>query len=267
LEATACFAFQDCSALRAIVPKFEKPIQTTMPGAEALLPPHLLRSLGQKEYDKRKGAALEIEQTIKELRDTGQHDKVRSARERRKPWPAPSAHGSWRERAQAGAHAGIERLPICRLRRPRVHSNPYSCSRHAHLAQVRDLVQYVVVDLAGSPHPNVRKGALHALAGVAIGLREELPRFLSEILPPILAAFTDPDCRVRYYACESLYNVAKVSRVPSGWPPVRVCHYSDTFERLVDACASLSLRCHSHKSQRVAAFERLQDPESARIRS
>ena len=29
---------------------------------------------------------------------------------------------------------------------------------------------------------------------------------------PILACFLDTDSRVRYYACESLYNVAKVGR-------------------------------------------------------
>jgi hypothetical protein len=27
-----------------------------------------------------------------------------------------------------------------------------------------------------------------------------------------LASFTDPDSRVRYYACEALYNIAKVAR-------------------------------------------------------
>ena len=135
-----------------------------MPGGGDLLSPHLLRSLGQKEYEKRKGAALEIEQAIKELRDAGQHERV------------------------------------------------------------RDVVHYVAHDLAASPHPNVRKGALHALAGVAIGLRDDLPRFLPEILPPVLAAFCDPDCRVRYYACESLYNVAKARAAPHAAPPVAYTH-------------------------------------------
>ncbi|KAJ1622721.1 vacuolar 14 Fab1-binding region-domain-containing protein [Pavlovales sp. CCMP2436] len=147
-----------------------------MPGSGAdLLPPHLLRSLGQKEYDKRKGAALEIEQAIKDLRDAGQHERV------------------------------------------------------------REVVLYVVRDLAGSPHPNVRKGALHALAGVAIGLREDLPQFLPEILPPVLASFCDPDCRVRYYACESLYNIAKVARSHC------VAHFNDIFEALFKLSADTDL--------------------------
>lgn len=31
-------------------------------------------------------------------------------------------------------------------------------------------------------------------------------------MKPILACFSDADLRVRYYACESLYNVVKVAR-------------------------------------------------------
>lgn len=32
------------------------------------------------------------------------------------------------------------------------------------------------------------------------------------MIRPILGCFTDQDLRVRYYACESLYNVVKVAR-------------------------------------------------------
>lgn len=31
-------------------------------------------------------------------------------------------------------------------------------------------------------------------------------------MPPVLACFTDQDARVRYYACESMYNIAKVAK-------------------------------------------------------
>jgi vacuole morphology and inheritance protein 14 len=31
-------------------------------------------------------------------------------------------------------------------------------------------------------------------------------------VPPIIKCFADPDSRVRYYACEALYNVSKVAR-------------------------------------------------------
>ena len=31
-------------------------------------------------------------------------------------------------------------------------------------------------------------------------------------MPPVLACFTDADARVRYYACEAMYNIAKVGK-------------------------------------------------------
>ena len=36
--------------------------------------------------------------------------------------------------------------------------------------------------------------------------------YTSELINPILICLSDPDSRVRYYACESLYNVVKVAR-------------------------------------------------------
>jgi vacuole morphology and inheritance protein 14 len=37
-------------------------------------------------------------------------------------------------------------------------------------------------------------------------------RYLEVIVPPVLACFTDQDARVRYYACESMYNISKVAK-------------------------------------------------------
>lgn len=35
---------------------------------------------------------------------------------------------------------------------------------------------------------------------------------LPELVQPVLVCFEDPDPRVRYYACESLYNISKIAR-------------------------------------------------------
>lgn len=35
---------------------------------------------------------------------------------------------------------------------------------------------------------------------------------LPELVQPVLVCFEDQDPRVRYYACESLYNISKVAR-------------------------------------------------------
>jgi hypothetical protein len=45
-----------------------------------------------------------------------------------------------------------------------------------------------------------------------LALQEGVAPYLKEIVPPVLACFTDQDARVRYYACESMYNIAKVAK-------------------------------------------------------
>lgn len=41
---------------------------------------------------------------------------------------------------------------------------------------------------------------------------QETGQYTEELVLPILVCFSDSDSRVRYFACESLYNVVKVSR-------------------------------------------------------
>lgn len=40
----------------------------------------------------------------------------------------------------------------------------------------------------------------------------EVAAYLDDIVHPVLACFGDQDARVRYYACESMYNIAKVAK-------------------------------------------------------
>ena len=131
-----------------------------------MLPSSTVRNLGQKEYEKRKQAALEVENMVRELREARETDKI------------------------------------------------------------TQVILQLVTDLAESPVSNVRKGALHALAGTAIGLRTEATDHLQTLLPPVLASFADQDARVRYYGCEALYNIAKVAR--SGCVP----HFNAIFDGL-----------------------------------
>lgn len=78
--------------------------------------------------------------------------------------------------------------------------------------QVRQLISNVVREFSLSPQSNLRKGGLIALAGISISLSGSSAEYLELLLPPILRAFTDPEARVRYYACEAMYNISKVSR-------------------------------------------------------
>ncbi|KAJ3376652.1 hypothetical protein HDU80_003860, partial [Chytriomyces hyalinus] len=80
-------------------------------------------------------------------------------------------------------------------------------------SKVDRIIRAVVGDFAYSTLPNARNGGLIALAAVAIALGvDELALRLDVLVPPILSCFSDPDTRVRYYACESMYNVGKVAR-------------------------------------------------------
>lgn len=40
------------------------------------------------------------------------------------------------------------------------------------------------------------------------------PDYLASVVPPVLNALVDADARVRYYACEALYNIAKARPTP-----------------------------------------------------
>ncbi|KAI1441633.1 vacuole morphology and inheritance protein [Annulohypoxylon stygium] len=79
--------------------------------------------------------------------------------------------------------------------------------------RVSEILDQLCNDFAYAVHqPHARNGGLIGLAAAAIALGSELPRYLEVIVPPVLACFTDQDARVRYYACESMYNIAKVAK-------------------------------------------------------
>ncbi|MCJ1384470.1 hypothetical protein MMC17_007587 [Xylographa soralifera] len=80
--------------------------------------------------------------------------------------------------------------------------------------KIAKIVDQLCHDYAYAVHqPHARNGGLIGLAATSIALgSDEVARYLKEIVPPVLACFTDQDARVRYYACESMYNIAKVAK-------------------------------------------------------
>lgn len=78
--------------------------------------------------------------------------------------------------------------------------------------ELRQLMKVLGQDFAGSQNPNTRKGGLIGLAATSIALGKDTALYTEELVLPILACFSDGDLRVRYYACESLYNVVKIAR-------------------------------------------------------
>ena len=147
--AAAAALAPSASAMAAPIEVLPTSLTTT---AQQLLPTSVLRNLYDKLYEKRKAAALEVEQIVKSLAGAGD------------------------------------------------------------LHRVHALLSMLVRDYALSPLSNHRKGGLIGLAAATVGLVGNFATFLPLIVPPVLRSFNDAENRVRYYACEALYNIAKVAR-------------------------------------------------------
>ncbi|CAA7394916.1 unnamed protein product [Spirodela intermedia] len=78
--------------------------------------------------------------------------------------------------------------------------------------KITSVIKHLSTEFTYSPHSNHRKGGLIGLAAVTVGLTNDAAQHLEQIVPPVLNSFNDQDSRVRYYACEALYNIAKVVR-------------------------------------------------------
>nr|CAG8433303.1 6225_t:CDS:10 [Entrophospora candida] len=78
--------------------------------------------------------------------------------------------------------------------------------------KIRSIIEKLAQDFVNSANPNSRNGGLIGLAAAAIALGPDVAAYLDDIATPVLSCFTDQESRVRYYACESMYNIAKVSK-------------------------------------------------------
>nr|GMD23423.1 protein VAC14 homolog isoform X1 [Ipomoea batatas]GMD24801.1 protein VAC14 homolog isoform X1 [Ipomoea batatas] len=76
--------------------------------------------------------------------------------------------------------------------------------------RINSVINLLIHEYAQSPQANHRKGGLIGLAAATVGLTTEASQHLEQIVPPVLDSFSDQDGRVRYYACEALYNIAKI---------------------------------------------------------
>ncbi|KAI1728761.1 vacuolar 14 fab1-binding region domain-containing protein [Ditylenchus destructor] len=70
----------------------------------------------------------------------------------------------------------------------------------------------VLESLTLTPNANTRKGGLIGLAATSIALGKNCGPYTSRLMEPVFCCFTDADSRVRYFACESLYNIVKICR-------------------------------------------------------
>ncbi|GAU20374.1 hypothetical protein TSUD_11920 [Trifolium subterraneum] len=92
--------------------------------------------------------------------------------------------------------------------------------------KVTAVIKLLTNEFTLSPQANHRKGGLISLAAATVGLTNEATQHLDKIVPPVLNSFSDQDSRVRYYACEALYNIAKVVRGDF------IVYFNDIFDAL-----------------------------------
>ncbi|KAH3731718.1 VAC14 protein [Pelomyxa schiedti] len=94
---------------------------------------------------------------------------------------------------------------------------------------IDNLLGCLVDEFVNSTFGNAKKGGMVALASAAIALGPNGKDYLTFLFPPIFKCFYDPDPRIRYYALEAMYNVAKATKES-------ILVY---FNELFDACCVL----------------------------
>lgn len=114
------------------------------------LSPAILRGLGDRSYDKRKAASVEVTNVIKSIAD----DKTK----------------------------------------------------------IYNVIKTLTLSFTESKVAHQRKGGLIGLAACAIGLSNDIDKYLDLLIPPVIKCFDDTESRICYYACEAMYNISKVAR-------------------------------------------------------
>ena len=106
---------------------------------------------------------------------------------------------------------------------------------HDDKDRICHVINLLAQDFARSRNVHHRKGGVIGLAAAAIGLNTEIDKYLHLLIPPVIECFDDPESRVCYYACESLYNISKVARTS-------ILHYfNQIFEGLCKLFANVDV--------------------------
>jgi len=66
---------------------------------------------------------------------------------------------------------------------------------------------------------------------------QESSNYVCDLVKPVLTCFFDSDSRVRYYACESLYNIVKVARGSV------LIFFNDIFDGLSKVVSAICVLC------------------------
>jgi len=162
----------------------------SMADEQGILTAVIKQHLADKSAEKRKQAASDIEQRVR--------DALRS----------PS---SWAV-AAAGAGAGaVGAVPVAVG--GSLASSATTVSDQGVHDHIRRAIRCLTEDFCTQANPFRRKGGLLGLSSLAIALEHKPVQIhVSLLVPPVLTCFSDEDPTVRYSACEAFYNIAKVAR-------------------------------------------------------
>lgn len=87
------------------------------------------------------------------------------------------------------------------------------CHQQGDHRRISQIIDQLVDMFSNSSNPlHIRNGGLIGLAGTAIALGVDVAPYMDKFIEPVLACFTDPENRIRYFSAECLYNIAKVSK-------------------------------------------------------
>ncbi|KZW04366.1 ARM repeat-containing protein [Exidia glandulosa HHB12029] len=87
------------------------------------------------------------------------------------------------------------------------------CHQQGDTVRITAIIEHLVEIFKAPNHAlHVRNGGLIGLAATAIALGVDVAQYADRFLEPLLTCFGDAETRIRYFACESMYNICKVSK-------------------------------------------------------
>eukprot|EP01083_Nonionella_stella_P017611 49257_1 len=178
-----------------------------MSQSEQVLSHTICRNLSDRSYDKRKQGALAIEQYVRTLNNAATLENEKDKTDKK---------GTKKTKVSSRTQIGLT-------------------------------INFLVQTFIRSTQANHRKGGLIGLAGVALGLNRDTSSYLDIMLPAVCSLLQDQEARVRYYACESLYNISKVARE----------HILEHFDRIFEGLCTLLEDPDSNVKEAASLLDRL----------
>ncbi|KAG9104201.1 hypothetical protein FRC06_004626 [Ceratobasidium sp. 370] len=87
------------------------------------------------------------------------------------------------------------------------------CHQNGESQRINAIIDQLIDLFSSTANPlHARNGGLVGLAAAAIALGVEVAIYMDKFITPLLRCFDDSESKVRYFACESMYNIAKVSK-------------------------------------------------------